>query len=290
MASADKKASILATEMRTGTRQLGERRKFNASLQGGARRRTIFCGERNRKTIQALLAKLDPVPELTSASYLTFADVRKIRRNKLSVDVFGTVHGHGIERLTAKHTNIVGDGEVSAEQVGYFTAGDDGLAQLTSAGEVFVKCGLKTARLIHELKAEVAKQSKQAEARWFRETPQKDIAAWLKTINPPVVFPEELDEFPADPAWDLGVPKHRGMPRFFRDFAGLADMDAKACKGGIVRQTATHVPSGHIYTLLYTDTERCDGGNTAGLILRGRAFKKKNVVRIIHDSTIEAVA
>lgn len=213
--------------------------------------RTVHCTKRSRQTLEALLAEMGEVPELASASYLTMNDVRKIRRGALSVDVFGTVHGDGIQRLDKTHFNVIGDGEVSATQVGHFYGTTR--AQLTSAGETFVKCGLKTARLIAELR-----QHKQ-------DTP----------------FPDELGDFPDASAWTLGLELRRNLPASFQKYDDLADLDAKACEGNVVEQTATH-SSGKTYTLLYTDG--CDGGNAAGLIL-----DNGTPVRLIRDSAIEAL-
>lgn len=223
-------------------------------MEGGAKMRTVHCGKRSRETLEALLAEMGEVPELASASYLTMNDVRKIQRGALSVDVFGTVHGDGIQRLDKTHFNVIGDGEVSATQVGYFYGTT--LAQLTSAGETFVKCGLKTARIIAELRRH-------------------------KQDTTSTAFPDELGDFPDDPAWTLGLEHRRNLPASFKKYADLADLDAKACKGNVVEQTATH-SSGKRYTLLYTDG--CDGGNAAGLIL-----DNGTPVRLIRDSAIEAL-
>lgn len=220
-------------------------------MEGGAKMRTVHCGKRSRQTLEALLAEMGEVPELASASYLTMNDVRKIRRGALSVDVFGTVHGDGIQRLDKTHFNVIGDGEVSATQVGYFYGTT--LAQLTSAGETFVKCGLKTARVIAE----------------------------LRQHTPSIAFPDELGNFPDATAWTLGLEHRRNLPASFKKYADLADLDAKACKGNVVEQTATH-SSGKRYTLLYTDG--CNGGHAAGLIL-----DKGTPVRLIRDSAIEAL-
>jgi hypothetical protein len=204
---------------------------------------------------------MEEVPELTSASYLTMKDVRQIQRGELSVDVFGTVHGDGIQRLDKTHFNVIGDGEVSPDKVGFFYGDNPGdRAQLTSAGETFVKCGLHTARLIAELR---------------RHAPR------TLTASPAITFPDELGDFPDDPAWTLGLELRRDLPASFKKYTDLADLDAKACKGNVVEQTATH-SSGQKYTLLYTDG--CDGGNAAGLVL-----DKGTPVRLIRDFGLEAL-
>jgi hypothetical protein len=102
--------------------------------------------------------------------------------------------------------------------------------------------------------------------------------AALATAQP---FPDELGDFPDDPAWTLGPELHRNLPASFKKYADLADLDTKDCKGNVVEQTATH-SSGKKYTLLYTDG--CDGGNAAGLVLDATG----KPVRLIRDYGLEA--
>ena len=73
-------------------------------------------------------------------------DVKKIRNGKMSVDVFGNVHTPNIIRITEKDDNIIGDGEFTRNQIGYFYGND--YAQLTSAGETFIKCAINTKEII----------------------------------------------------------------------------------------------------------------------------------------------
>ena len=71
------------------------------------------------------------------------------------------------------------------------------------------------------------------------------------------------------------------IPTEFSSFADLKSFDFNACSGALVEKTYISEASFERLSLIYTNADRCDGGNSYGLVLEGN----KVIAKII-DSDI----
>lgn len=69
----------------------------------------------------------------------------------------------------------------------------------------------------------------------------------------------------------------------------LGDFSADECRNAVVRKTFRHTPTETILTVFHTTQDKCDGGNTYGLIVDGSQAEPQRVIATIEDSFIQCI-
>jgi|GEM_PF-2958804 len=86
----------------------------------------------------------------------------------------------------------------------------------------------------------------------------------------------------------LGAESHINFPAsLFKAFEQqLSSFDTEECRDAISFRKLLHKPTSQQFFVISTNQDRCDGGNTYGLILVSEDLKAENVVGVIQDSFI----
>lgn len=79
---------------------------------------------------------------------------------------------------------------------------------------------------------------------------------------------------------------YRDLPKIFASFAQLKDFSQKYCKGKVAETMIRVKATGEVFTAYYTADDACDGGNSYGLIVKGRVPLTKQVVKLIQDGDL----